>query len=230
MNRGTGSTGLKALNLPKPLAKMAYDSLRESIINGRMKAGEIYNEIALAKELEISRTPVREALLELAAHGLVTFLPRKGVVVNHFTEEDAREIFQVRKALELFCVERIAGAGVDKDLGPIIEALERQARSLAQGDMRAFITGDRDFHTSFTDMVGNQRLAGILSNMRDQIQIMALEALGRPGRAAEVMEEHGRILEAVKRGDVRKAREAITVHLNNSREAVLAGRTEPEGE
>ena len=216
-------TKLRALNQPQPLAKMAYQALLESILNGHMSPGETYNEMALAKELNISRTPVREALLELSTRGLVTFLPRKGVEVNRFTQEDAKEIFQVRKAIELFCVERAAEVAAGLDLEPIARILERQTQALAGNDMRAFITGDRDFHTAFAEIVGNRRFLSILENMRDQIQIMALEALQRPDRGQEVMAEHGRVLEEVRRGNVKGAREALALHLDKSREAVLDG-------
>ena len=213
---------LKALK-PIPLTKMAYDSLRESIINGHLAPGEVFAEATLAKKMEISRTPVREALLELASNGLVTYLPRKGVVVNKFSEEDAQEIFQVRMAVEFFCVEQVTKSHAELDLQSLREAFERQSKALAKNDMRRFITGDRDFHTGFAELLNNHRLCQILDNVRDQIQIMSLGALGNPGRVHEVMEEHRRILAGVESGDVKAAREAIADHLKKSHEAVIAG-------
>ena len=85
---------------------MAYNALRDAISNGNLRHDEIYNEIALAKELGISRTPVREALLELSSQELVTFLPRRGVIVNSFTDKDIEEVFELRKAIELAAVEK----------------------------------------------------------------------------------------------------------------------------
>ena len=222
-------TKLQALAQPQPLAKMAYQALRESILNGHMVPGETYNEMALAKELNISRTPVREALLELAARGLVTFLPRKGVAVNRFTEKDAREIFQVRKAIELFCVERVAEMAQGMDLEPMARILDKQTRALSKGEMRSFVSGDRDFHTSFAEFLGNQRFWEILRNMRDQIQIMALEAMQRPDRGQEVMAEHNRVLDQVRKGNAQGAREDLALHLDRSLEAVLANMSFPKG-
>ena len=221
-------TKLKALSTPLPLARMAYEALRDSIVRGELRPGVIYNEMALAKELEISRTPVREALLELAAHGLVTFLPRKGVRVNNFSRHDVHEIFQIRKAIELFCVERAAQESVRLDLSPLTRMLRLQTESLDRGDMRAFITSDRNFHTAFAELLNNERMLDILTNIRDQIQIMSLDALLRPRRDREVMDEHRAILEAVQKGDAEAARRAINEHLDKSREAVLAGRSKTE--
>src|SRR3990170_4844269 len=99
---------LPAIVQPLPLTRLAYDRLRESILSGQMTSGEIYNEMALAKEMGVSRTPVREALLELASQGLVTFLPRRGVMVNYFTERDVEEVNEIRAAIELAIVEKVA--------------------------------------------------------------------------------------------------------------------------
>ncbi len=99
---------VKAIKKPLPLAKIALKSLRDSILSGKLVPNETYNEIALAKKLGISRTPVREALLELSSQGLITFLPRVGVRINHFTEQDVKEIFELRKAIELFAVAKVS--------------------------------------------------------------------------------------------------------------------------
>ena len=103
---------LRSINQPLPLAKMAYEALRDSILAGELISGEVYNEMALAKELGISRTPVREALLELSTRGLVSFLPRRGVIVKRYTKRDVEEIFELRKAIELAAVEKVAKASI----------------------------------------------------------------------------------------------------------------------
>ena len=88
---------LKAISQPKSLAKIAYAKLRSAILNGELRAGELYNEIAIAKQMGISRTPVRESLLELTSKGLVTFLPRRGVMIRSLSEEDLEELFELRR-------------------------------------------------------------------------------------------------------------------------------------
>ena len=89
-----------AIKQPESLAKMAHEAIRQSILSGQWKIGELYNEKAIAADLGISRTPVREALLELASQDLIIFLPRRGLMVNRFTRRDVDEIFEVRKAIE----------------------------------------------------------------------------------------------------------------------------------
>ena len=111
------------------MAKMAYERLRDSILNGQLEPGQIYNEMALTKELGISRTPVREALLEFSAQGLITFLPRKGVVIKHYTRKDVIEIFELRRVVELTAIEKVAKADPPLDLSRIEKSLENQRKS-----------------------------------------------------------------------------------------------------
>lgn len=213
---------LRTIDQPEPLSRIAYQSLRDSIINGDLKRGKIYNEMALAKELGISRTPVREALLELSAQGLVSFLPRRGVVVNDYSQRDVEEVFEVRKAIELFAVGRVAGMEPRPDLAEVVETMEGQRAALAAGSKLDYLRADRIFHLSFSRLLGNQRLQAILDNIRDLVQVMSLGALARAGRDEEVIQEHQRVIEAVERGDPGTARRAMEEHLDRSREAVLA--------
>lgn len=221
---------LTSLKQPQPLAKMAYDALRASIVSGHLKPGEIYNEMALAKELEISRTPVREALLELAARGLVTFRPRKGVQVNSFSRRDVAEIFEVRAAIELFCAEMIASRRDRLNLDRLKEIFEEQEQAFRDSEMETFMDRDRLFHLELGVLIGNRRLSEIMDNLRDMVRIMGLEALTGEGRAEEVLTEHRHLVQALEAGDVPAARVAMALHLGNSKAAVLAAHPEPHGQ
>ncbi|UCG66707.1 MAG: GntR family transcriptional regulator [Deltaproteobacteria bacterium] len=212
---------LRAITQPLPLAKMAYKALRDSILSGHLVPGEIYNEMAIAKELGISRTPVREALLELSTQGLITFLPRKGVMVSHHKRQDVEEIFELRKAIELAAIEKAAKASPPRDLAKCEKALANQRKIIKKKDFLAFLQADRMFHTTFSEMTNNRRLVDILENLRDIIHLMGAEALGRAGRWPEVIVEHEKVLEAVRQGKPMKAREAMDYHLDRSKEAVL---------
>jgi len=210
-----------AIKQPESLAKMAYEAIRKSILSGQWKIGELYNEKAIAADLEISRTPVREALLELASQDLIIFLPRRGLMVNRFTRRDVDEIFEVRKAIELAAVEKITVASPPFDLFEIEEALLSQRKAAKQKDYLAFMEADRLFHTSFSELTSNRRLIAILDNIRDMIHVMGAKALALEGRALKVIEEHQTIFEAVKKGDIEEARRAMAYHLEQSKEAVV---------
>jgi DNA-binding GntR family transcriptional regulator len=210
-----------AIKQPESLAKMAYEAIRQSILSGQWKIGELYNEKAIAADLGISRTPVREALLELASQDLIIFLPRRGLMVNRFTRHDVDEIFELRKAIELAAVEKITVAAPPFDLFEIEEALLSQRKAVKQKDYLAFMEADRLFHTSFSELTKNRRLIAILDNIRDMIHVMGAKALALEGRAVEVIKEHRTIFEAVKKGNIEEARRAMAYHLDQSKEAVV---------
>ncbi len=210
-----------AIKQPESLAKMAYEAIRQSILSDQWKLGELYNEKAIAVDLGISRTPVREALLELASQDLIIFLPRRGLMVNRFTRRDVDEIFELRKAIEMAAVEKIVKTSPPFDLFEIEESLLNQRKAVKQKDYLAFMEADRLFHTSFSEMTNNRRLIAILENIRDMIHVMGAKALALEGRALKVIEEHQTIFEAVKKGNIQEARRSMAYHLDQSKEAVV---------
>jgi DNA-binding GntR family transcriptional regulator len=212
---------LKSLDQPASLSKLAYDAILKSILSNEMQPNEIYNEMMLAKDLGISRTPVREALLELSVQGLVTFLPRKGIVVNRFTENDVDEIFEIRRAIESAAVEKLASADPPPDTRTLQSSLDRQRDAVQKKDYWMYLRADRDFHVTLSKLTGNRRLMAISENIRNMVHLMGTQALELPGRAKAVLEEHERILDAIAKQKPQKAREAILDHLVRSERAVL---------
>ena len=212
---------VKPITQPLPLAKMAFQAIRDSILEGHLTPGEIYNEMTLAKELGISRTPVREALLELSAQGLVTYLPRKGVMVNHFGKHDIEEIFELRKAIELATVEKVARYYKSLDLSTIERALEKQKKALKKKDPKTYLHFDRMFHVTLTKLTNNRRFVDIIENIRDLFQLTATQALTNENRWQEVIKEHEKVLNAIKQGNVTQSRKAMSYHLDRSKNSVL---------
>jgi len=211
---------LATIKQPESLSKMAYEAIRQSILSGQWLVGELYNEKAIAADLGISRTPVREALLELASQDLIIFMPRRGLMLNRFTRSDVDEIFELRKAIELASVEKLANISPIPDLLAIEESLLKQRKAEKQKDYIAFMDADRMFHTSFSTLTGNQRIISILKNIRDMIHVMGVNALSLKGRAVKVIEEHQVIFKTVKEGNAKEARRAMAYHLDQSMEAV----------
>ena len=92
----------------KSLKEQAYEKLKELIITGALEPGELHNEKRLAEALGVSRTPVREALLELSRESMVAFVPGKGVEICKFTTEQVREVFEIRRIIEGYIIKKIA--------------------------------------------------------------------------------------------------------------------------
>ncbi len=212
---------LKAIDPPLPLTKLAYEALRDSILSGRLVPGVTYNEQSLAKDLGISKTPVREALLELANQGLVTILPRKGVMVTHFNERDIEEVFEVRLTIEAAVAEKAASLTPRPNFGRIEQALGAQEEAIRNKDMAAFVEADRRFHVVFGELVKNRRLSAILERARDLIHLMGREAIVAGTRPEEVVRDHRYIVEAIRAGTPQEARRAMTAHIEGTRDLVL---------
>jgi DNA-binding GntR family transcriptional regulator len=217
------SAALRSIEQPLQLAKLAYEALRDSILSGHLAPGNIVNEMALAKELGISRTPVREALLELSSQGLVEILPRKGIRIKYFTEQDVHEVCEIRELIELAVVEGMARNRADRSPKRLESALKQQRQAVKNGDVMEFLEADRRFHLSLTGLTDNRRLRRILENLGDLIHVMGTEGLIREGRVAEVLEEHQNVVDSLKQGKIPEAKEAMRLHLKNSRNAILEG-------
>lgn len=212
---------LSELSKPEPLAKMAYEALRNSILSNTLTTGIVYNEKTLAKQLGISRTPVREALLELSSQGLMAFLPRKGVVVKTFTEQDIEEIFELRHIMEIASFKKVCAHADTLELSEVKACVAAQ-RTIAGGnrEIPKFMEMDRNFHMAFARMTGNQRLIAIMENIRDMVHIMGAYALSVEGRMNEVVKEHEDILQSLVDGNTEKALALLERHLDLSRSAV----------
>lgn len=216
------SNKMKAIEQPLSLTRLAYQRLRDSILSGQLKPGEIYNEMALAHEMGVSRTPVREALLELSSQGLVTFLPRKGVQVNYFGDHDVEEVFELRTLIELAALEKAVDTATPRELKVLDGALSRSRDSAKKRDLEAFLHADRLFHHSLVELSGNGRMRAILDNLRDIIHVMSFEAVNRAERMDEVVGEHEEIMRSLRARDRMAARDALRRHLDLSKRAVLA--------
>jgi len=208
------------LNQPESLSRMAYDAIRSSILSGEMNTDEIYNEMKIAKNLGISRTPVREALLELSSQGLVTFLPRKGLVVNKFNARDIDEIFEIREAIELATVEKLCKNNPSIKLDALDKILDSQRNAAADVNHGEFVELDREFHMVLCSLTDNRRFESIMKNIRDFIHLMGLRAVAMEGRMVEVIREHEVVLNAIRQGRPMEARVLMDYHLKLSKEAV----------
>jgi DNA-binding GntR family transcriptional regulator len=212
---------LRKLEGPPSLANLAYKRLHEAILNSELESGKIYVETKLARQLGISRTPVREALLELSSQGLVRFISRKGIQIIHFTERAAEHVFELREAIELAVIDSLSRKTSNLDFSKVEKAYKAQEKACMKEDRDAFLVADRLFHISLAEMTGNSLFVSILNNLRDKIHIMAAEALKQRRRMEEVLNEHQDIMEYLRSEKQEKAREAMRFHLELSHNAVF---------
>ena len=204
----------------KSLKEQAYDKLKELIITGALEPGALHNEKRLAEALGVSRTPVREALLELSREGMVAFVPGKGVEICKFTAQQVREVFEIRKIIEGYILKKIAARLKDRDLKEIDENISNQEKVLLKTERLAFIEYDKQFHLYLASKIGNQQIESILDNLRDQMHLMGIRAVEDESRMKQVIEEHRAILSALKEGNPQRAFEALINHLENTEKII----------
>lgn len=200
----------------KSLKELAYDNLKELIITGMLESGRLHNEKRLAEALGVSRTPVREALLELSREGMVAFVPGKGVEVCKLTSRQVREVFEIRRIIEGYIIKKIAGQLTAEDIQALDDKLNAQEKMLGSAERQAFIEYDKQFHLYLASKIGNQQIESILDNLRDQIHLMGIRAVEEDFRMKQVIEEHRAIFSGLKEENPQKAYDALITHLENT--------------
>jgi len=223
--------GLAAQDLVRPstLSSLAKESIRMRIVTGEIAPGEIYSAPALAAVLGVSATPIREAMLELTADGLVEAVPNRGFRVVEPSQHDLDEIFELRLMLEVPAAVEAARRGISAaDQARFLEMAELIEKRAEDGDTVGFLAADRDFHLGLLATLGNSRLVDIVSRLRDQARLYGLPMLAQRGELRESGREHRELLEAICRQDTGAVAAVMTHHLEHTR-GIWAGVAETAG-
>jgi DNA-binding GntR family transcriptional regulator len=199
------------------LADRVFEALRVAIHDGRLPAGSRLRQEALAEELGVSRTPLREALLRLERSGLVRSIPRRGWVVAGLTRETIRHLYEARQVIEAHAVARSAQAQTRRSLAD----LERAYASLVEAAERSLLESfqaHREFHRELVRAYDNDVLKEELERLYDRDASLPMFALYSRDREAlrSMAREHEELVEAVRSRDPDEAREAVVRHISRS--------------
>jgi len=194
-----------------------YETLKQRIINHDMKPGEPINEGVLAKELEISKTPIREAIQQLEKEGFTENIPGKGAFVSRISIQDVRETFEIREMLECEAIKRAALRRDPEKLEAVRKAFESSQESSQDGSPPHFRSGDQ-IHAFIFESIGNQRLIEIYRRLLDHIVRHRIHFFSdsHQGRSGQSCKEHLEILDALAAQDPARCEQAIREHLRNS--------------
>lgn len=190
-----------------------FDRIKQGIIAQEYPAGYLLNERKLAKELDVSRTPVREAIQMLEREGWVEVIPWRGAMVQPVIISDIEETFQLRMAIEPLIIDLILDKMGEEELQKIEEIWEEQARLAEAKEAELFILRDQDFHLFLASLTKNRRLQLIMGQLRDTHLRMGVEAIQQETRFEGTLEEHRAIIDALKAKQYLKARQAMLDHL-----------------
>ncbi|MDN5346487.1 MAG: hypothetical protein PWP65_51 [Clostridia bacterium] len=212
---------LEKLEKYQPLREIVFEALRDAIINGQLKAGERLMEVQLAEELGVSRTPVREAIRKLELEGFVVMVPRKGAYVADFSTKDIADLFEIRSALEALAASLACERITSEELEELERLLVRIAECADNNDLNSLVEADTRFHDVLYRASRNERLAQIISNLREQIQRLRTVSLATPGRMREMLEEHKKLVEAIAERNIELAQKLAQEHIENAENRML---------
>lgn len=225
-----GSAARQALSLNSRFAKyyegnpgygktadMVARTLREAILDGVLEPSSWLREAELARELSVSRTPVREALRRLSVEGLVVLAARQGAMVAPITIEDILKVYVVRENLEGLAARLAARQRVPQDLERMHEVLERMRRASAAGYPAEVARLNLEFHQSVRRAAYNQYLDRFLTQVEQEVRRFGRTTFAVPGRAEQTLEEHSRILAAIESGDAETAGKLAAEHMRSAR-------------
>ena len=204
------------------LTERAYTEIRRRILENELSAGTQVLEQELAEMLEMSRTPVREAMVRLADEGMVEVRPRHGMRVLPISADDMREIYDVLTALESMAAERVAARGVSpEELRALRQAVVDMDAALAADDLRTWAAADERFHLLLVEYCDNQRLRALVSGYWDQSHRVRLVTLGLRPKPVDSNKDHAAVVDAIARGDAVAARRLHRQHRVRSGETLV---------
>lgn len=200
------------------LRERVFHEIHEKILNGVYRDSEELREIALAEELGVSRTPVREALRQLELEGLVKIVPNKGAVVTAITKKDVKDIYMIRSMLEGLCARWATENITEEQLDEMEEILllsEFYINKKKKEPTSQVVELDGKFHEVLYEASDSRIMKHLLSDFHKYVRLARRTSVENPERAEKSIEEHRALLEAIKTKDADKAEELANKHMLN---------------
>jgi DNA-binding GntR family transcriptional regulator len=203
------------------LTELTYQSIKRSVLDGTLGESARLTEDSLAKQLGISKSPVREALNRLEAEGLVRIEARRGAHVRKFSAREIRDLYELRELLEVHAIE--AATITPRLLKDLAASINRTKKHLKSGNKLAHIEEDINFHSLIATATGNQELCRVLENVQHKALLCRSRSYELSATTAPVA--HAKILQALKNDSRREARAAMRDHIVFVRDRLLAACT-----
>jgi DNA-binding GntR family transcriptional regulator len=205
-------------------SQRAYEATKDEILSGAVRGGQLLSEVEVAARLGVSRTPVHEAFLRLAAEDLLELLPRRGAVVVAVSAQDATDVLEMRLALETAAVRRLCRSphAVEQLFTELTDLLDAQREGAAAGDAVQFASADDAFHRRIVDVAGNTIAQRFYCTLSDRQRRMITDAAQRDSiRLGQLLDEHRQLAAAIGRRDPEEFEAALITHLETTYRVVL---------
>jgi DNA-binding GntR family transcriptional regulator len=193
------------------------DTLQTAIINGHFEPGEKLDQHRISKELNVSLTPVREAIRRLEADGFIKVRPHRGAFVAQITKQDVHETYELRKLLEAEVVRQVTPLIPESVLDELEATLRQSQMQFDAGDHSSHYECDVQFHATIIGFVNNGLLKDVLDSIIDRISIVRRFGQLKAGpHLVTSFNEHKGILQAMRQRDADKAAELMSLHMDQS--------------
>lgn len=209
----------KGLSYDRPAASQIFGFIRDAIISMELLPGQMISETALAQQFGVSRTPVREALIQLSNIGFVEVLPQRGTYVSKFCMDKILEARFIREALEVAVVTQLA---TNPDEGTRLEAVDScekiiadQKTAATDDDALAFQSLDDQFHQTLASFTKYPRVASFIEAEKAHMDRVRNLSLHVSGQYKRILSQHAAITKAIKTGSADKSASAMSVHLKD---------------
>jgi DNA-binding GntR family transcriptional regulator len=201
--------------------QVAY-RLRELLVEGHIQPGAKLNERALAEQLNVSRTPLREAIKMLAAEGLVELLPNRGAVAVSLSEQDVLDTFEVMAGLEGMSGELAAQRITDAELAEIKALHYEMLAAHARRDLSGYYRLNAQIHQAINQAAKNAVLQTTYTQVNARLQALRFRTNQDDAKWQSAVKEHGHMIDALTRRDGAALRAVLVQHLHNKRDVVIA--------
>ena len=204
------------------LADDIYEQILSAILQGDVVPGERIVQESVAREINVSRTPVREALLRLEHEGIIEGSNRRGFSIRRFTEAEVRELYMAREAVEGYCARRVAALNQADQLTAIEVAISRES-TVDPSDLRAYFDVNRMIHRTIVEQAGNLTLLGMFDSIWNRgisLPMFALTLSDQDNGHAPL--QHGKLLEALRSTDPDLAYTVMTDHIQEGLDSQLS--------
>jgi DNA-binding GntR family transcriptional regulator len=198
---------------PRALYQEVAERLRQQIFTRQLEPGSWIDELKLANEYGISRTPLREALKVLAVEGLVTMKVRRGAYVTEMSADDVRQVYRLLGLLEADAAAEVAERASDEEIAELRALHERLEKQTRQRD--AFFATNEQFHLRLLAIAGNRWRSQIVGDLRKVMKLNRHHSLFKQGRIGESLAEHRAVVQALQARDAEGAARLMRAHFAN---------------
>lgn len=210
-----------ATNTVRTIQHQVYEIIKNNISTGVYKPNQRLQEINIAAELNVSRSPIREAFRELTAEGLLKTVPNKGVYVKEFFAKDFREIFEVRLLLESYAIQKLNDQALAAMEAELDEAERRLSSAYKTRDVERYAAADSNFHQLLVESCGNELLIANYRRTITMVRHSIQNALRVPDRFSGSEQEHAEVISLLRKRRYAEAAQANAVHLDNTCNALI---------